>query len=236
MVLSNAEKQRAWRERHIWKRRTAHRIVNLLIRKQRTDKHVEQIADLLTELLNRHDVRVLRRRLKLHADPTDKDRKENAAYWHAQELLVRDAWLREHPGRTKAEYNRLLGDDVGEVWEWRWAKGRAINEAEQRAWEHDHPGEQFPEHECGRDRLARPQHRGARGLRPCCQPVDGACLYPDGARSLGGRCDRRTPLRGGWTHRRQLFAQFVVERGVNQSLGATSADAHGAQRHRGGGA
>jgi len=41
MVLSNAEKQRAWRERHIWKRRTAHRIVNLLIRKQRTDKHVE---------------------------------------------------------------------------------------------------------------------------------------------------------------------------------------------------
>src|SRR5215510_1914003 len=129
MVLSNAEKQRAWRERHIWKRRTAHRIVNLLIRKQRTDKHVEQIADLLTELLNRHDVRVLRRRLKLHADPTDKDRKENAAYWHAQELLVRDAWLREHPGRTKAEYNRLLGDDVGEVWEWRWAKGRAINES-----------------------------------------------------------------------------------------------------------
>jgi len=87
--------------------------------------------------------------------------------------------------------------------------------------------------------LARPQHRGARGLRSCCQPVDGACLYPDGARSLGGRCDRRTPLRGGWTHRRQLFAQFGVERGVrsrNRSLGATSADAHGAQRHRGGGA
>ena len=61
---------------------------------------------------------------------------------------VRDWWLREHPGRTRAEYNRLLRDD-SEVWEWRRAKGRAIIEAERKAWERDHPGEQWQEHQCG---------------------------------------------------------------------------------------
>src|SRR5262249_47028488 len=59
------------------------------------------------------------------------------------------AWLREHPGRTRVEYNRLLRDDDSEVWEWRQAKGRAINEVERQAWERDLPGEGFPKHEGG---------------------------------------------------------------------------------------
>jgi len=38
MVLSNAEKQARWRERHIARRRDAQRIVNLLVRKHLTDE------------------------------------------------------------------------------------------------------------------------------------------------------------------------------------------------------
>jgi hypothetical protein len=56
--------------------------------------------------------------------------------------------------------------------------------------------------------------RSARGLRSRRQPVDGARLCPDGARPLGGHRDGRTPLRCGRPHRRQLFAEFGVERGV----------------------
>ena len=38
MALTNAEKQRAWRERHIIKRRDAQRVANLLMRVRVTDK------------------------------------------------------------------------------------------------------------------------------------------------------------------------------------------------------
>jgi hypothetical protein len=63
MALTNAEKQARWRERHIVKRRSAQRIVNLLVRRQLTDVHIEELAGLLYGLLSREDVRLLRRHL-----------------------------------------------------------------------------------------------------------------------------------------------------------------------------
>jgi hypothetical protein len=153
MVLSNAEKQARWREKHIERRHRAQRIVNLLVRKTLTDEHVEQVANLLGGFFSRHGVRVLRRRLKALADPSAKDREEakkrNADYWRENERQWQAMWLREHPGRTRSEYNRLLNDDRGEVWKWRRAKGTASLAAKRRDWERDHPGEEWQEHMCG---------------------------------------------------------------------------------------
>jgi hypothetical protein len=140
MALSNAEKQARWRERHIDKRRRAQRMVNLLMRKQLTDEHVAAVAGLLAGFFNQTGIRTLRRELQRRADPE--------AYWRQSQKVFRSAWLAAHPGRTGAEYDRLLRDQNSEVWEWRRAQGRAANEAEQKAWERDHPGEQYPEHEC----------------------------------------------------------------------------------------
>jgi hypothetical protein len=106
------------------------------------DEHVEQVAGLLKTLLSKSGVRVLRRALK---EPTPKDMD---AFMRESERRFRQLWLREHPGRTAAEYNRLLQNNDSEVWEWRRAKGRAADEAEARAWERDHPGQDYPEHEC----------------------------------------------------------------------------------------
>jgi hypothetical protein len=85
-------------------------------------------------------------KLRALAEPSQQD---NAAYWREQEERWRVSWLSEHPGRTRAEYNRLLRDHDSELWEWRRAKGRAANDAERLAWERDHPGQKYPEHECG---------------------------------------------------------------------------------------
>jgi hypothetical protein len=63
MALTNAEKQARWRERHIVKRRNVQRIVNLLVRRQLTDAHIEELAGLLYGLLSREGVRILRRHL-----------------------------------------------------------------------------------------------------------------------------------------------------------------------------
>src|SRR5262245_37990763 len=149
MALSNAEKQARWREKHIAKRRDAQRIVNLLVRKQLTDDHVKQIAALLDLLLNNRElIRSLRRELRRLSETGDQEA-HNAAFWDEQEKLWRALWLREHPGRTAAEYRRLLHDDDGEVWQWRRAKGHALIEAERRDWERDHPGQPWQEHQCG---------------------------------------------------------------------------------------
>jgi hypothetical protein len=157
MVLTNAEKQARWRERHIGKRREAQRIVNLLVRKTLTDQHVNQVASLLSALLGRRRVSVLRRALK-PSPPKEMD-----AIHRGNAKLFRDQWLREHPGRTVTEYNRLLGNHDSEVWDWRRAKGRAAIEAEARAFERDHPGQEYPEHQCGlNDREATDLERWRR--------------------------------------------------------------------------
>ena len=67
---------------------------------------------------------------------------ENAAYWREQEKRWRDLWLRDHPGKTVKDYQRLSGDVL---WDWRPAKGEASLAAERRAWERDHPGEEWQE-------------------------------------------------------------------------------------------
>jgi hypothetical protein len=137
MVLTNAEKQARWRERHIRKRREAQLIVNLLVRKRLTDADIGEIAGLLSGFFNRYGVTVLRRALKPLTP------KQMAAHNREHAKRLRDQWLREHPGRTVTEYNRLLGNYDSEVGDW-----LAI-EAEKQAFERDHPGQVYPEHQCG---------------------------------------------------------------------------------------
>jgi hypothetical protein len=118
MVLTNAEKQARWRERHISKRRAAQRIVNLLVLKHLTDDQVDDVADLLFTFLNRQGVRALRQRLRE---------------------------LTEMPPKKIAAHNRrMLGDDFSDEAGKRRKAGR--NKAEKLAWERDHPGQHFPEH------------------------------------------------------------------------------------------
>jgi hypothetical protein len=157
MPLSNAEKQARWRERHIGKRRAAQRIVNLLVRQDLTEKHVEEIASVLRQLLNQRGRQTLRRSLK------ERTTEEMDAINAADAKWFEDEWLRSHPGRTAAEYRRLLKDYDGEVWEWRRSLGRASNAAERQAWERDHPGEKLPEHLCSlNDREASDYERWKR--------------------------------------------------------------------------
>jgi hypothetical protein len=112
MVLSNSEKQARWRERHIAKRRNAQRIVSLLLRRDLTDEHIEQVANLLNSFLNPEGVRILRRRLR----EITEFRPDNPP-----------------PRRWSAE-------DIATL---------ELLPTEREAWERDHPGEEYPEHECG---------------------------------------------------------------------------------------
>jgi hypothetical protein len=142
MPLSSAEKQARWRERHIMQRRNAQRVANLLVRQNRPEGHVEELAGLMRMFLNREDIRGLRRALK----PITNE--ENDARLREDERVWCTLWLQEHPGRTAREYDRLVGNAESEVWDWRRAKGYAGVEAERRAWERDHPGQEWPEHMC----------------------------------------------------------------------------------------
>ena len=158
MTLNNREKQQRWRERHIARRRTAQRIAGLLVRQTWSDEHFGELGSLLQSLMNRTEIAALRRALR------PKTNAEMTAINHANEVAVRDLWLREHPGRTAKEYERLIDSEVRE---WRRAKGKAGIESEQQAWEADHPGKKYPEHECSlTDReytdLARWRHKYAR--------------------------------------------------------------------------
>jgi hypothetical protein len=55
-------------------------------------------------------------------------------------------WLREYPGMTAKDYRRLLDTEVRE---WRGTKNAARIAAERQDWQREHPGEVYPEHECG---------------------------------------------------------------------------------------
>jgi hypothetical protein len=100
----------------------------------------------LNTFLNRHGVRVLRRQLKALSEPSEQDKKQNAAHWRDAVKHERDVWLREHPGKTAKDYRRLSDDDLIE---WRKAKVEVYFAAEQRAWERDHPGREMPVENCG---------------------------------------------------------------------------------------
>jgi hypothetical protein len=101
MALTNAERQARWRERHIMKRRDAQRIVNLLMRKHRTDDHIGEIAVLLSLFLNRQGGRTLRRRLRQltesrFPDPPPPRRASRIAEIAALED-EKEAFERDHP-------------------------------------------------------------------------------------------------------------------------------------------
>jgi hypothetical protein len=138
MALSNAERQARWREKHIRRRRAAQRVANLLVQRR---VNIRDVGGLLRFLLGtQKNLDLLRRELK-RTTPKEIDahQREQADGW-------RDLWLRERPGRTVREYKRLTQEGLSE---WRIAMGQAANAAEQADWERDHPGEEFPEHECG---------------------------------------------------------------------------------------
>jgi hypothetical protein len=108
MALTNTERQARWRERHIRERRLAQRLVNLLVRQHTDEKHIEEIAIILNQLLNRWGGRTLRRKL---VDLT----KAKPPEWGKRNLAL-------------------------EV---------ELHATEREAWKHDHPGVEYPEHECG---------------------------------------------------------------------------------------
>jgi hypothetical protein len=131
------------------------RIASILLRRTWREEHLETLGGLLQGMMNREAVRLLRRALRPRTD------EEMKVIHRRREAEWRDWWLREHPGRTRAEYDRGLGDDASEVWEWRRTKGQAANRAEAEAWE---------EHLCGlTDReytdYARWQRQRQRRLR-----------------------------------------------------------------------
>lgn len=78
------------------------------------------------------------------AGTTPKEMEILLAAWGIKSKLQ---WLREHPGKTRRDYNRGLRDN-GEVWKWRRAKAEAADKAEQKEWLRDHPGRPLVLH-CG---------------------------------------------------------------------------------------
>jgi hypothetical protein len=119
-------------------------IASILLRQRWDDEHFDQLGSLLQGMMNREAIRHLRRALKPRTDEDmQADNREQERRWQA-------LWLREHPGRTRADYARSLRDGGnGEVWRWRDAKVEAAMKAEREAWERDHPGQEYPEHPCG---------------------------------------------------------------------------------------
>ena len=140
MALSNREKQQQWRERHIGKRRTVQRIAGLLLRQSWSDEHFAELGGLLTSLMGRAAIVALRRALK------PLTLAESMAIQQEREAAWRDIWLREHPGRTKADYRRF--DNTAEADAWRAKMGEANLAAERADWERDHPGREWVEHAC----------------------------------------------------------------------------------------
>jgi hypothetical protein len=81
-------------------------------------------------------------------EPSHPTPKEMAVLNEANAINFKLHWLREHPGKTRRDYNAGLKDQTSEVWQWRRAMGHAAVEAEEAAWLADHPGRPLPEHRC----------------------------------------------------------------------------------------
>jgi len=65
----------------------------------------------------------------------------HAEWWRYQ----RYRWLSGHPGRSARDFDRQGPDVV----DWLHSKGAADRARERRAWQRSHPGQRYPEHECG---------------------------------------------------------------------------------------
>jgi len=107
MVLTNAQRQARWRERHIRKRRAAQRVVHLLLRKYRTDVHIDEIAGLLHAFFNRDDAHKLRRRLRELTDSRARIARHSTIAALQDE---KQAFERDHPGKRYPKHKCGLTD------------------------------------------------------------------------------------------------------------------------------
>ena len=104
MTLTNAEKQARWREKHIQRRREADRVATLLVRTKWPSGHVEEIAASLRPFFTTAGIAALRRALKPPKPPNGEEMKTKTAEHFRQ---WRTLWLKEHPGKTAADFKRL---------------------------------------------------------------------------------------------------------------------------------
>src|SRR5215471_11332288 len=104
MALTNAEKQRRWRQHHAERRRAVARIASMLTRRSHSEGHVEEIAIGLRAILNKDAIAALRRALRPFRPPT---KKETEARWREESSARRELWLAEHPDRTADEFEHL---------------------------------------------------------------------------------------------------------------------------------
>src|SRR6476660_8942824 len=136
MAFTNAEKQARWRER-------LHKQAQVL------DGTPTKIADAILCALGagrtRAVIRALEKRLRNRPLAKAADFRSES-YVRENERLFREAW--EAEGRSLADYHAGMKDNSSEVWDWRRAKGKALVEAERKAWLRDHPDNPLPEHLC----------------------------------------------------------------------------------------
>jgi hypothetical protein len=93
----------------------------------------------------------LKQRIKQHAEqaatrPTPTNAEMDVLI---QAALIKEKlqWLREHPGKTRRDFNKAMRN--GEIVERRKAKAKAEIAAENAAWLRDYPSRPLPEHLCG---------------------------------------------------------------------------------------
>jgi hypothetical protein len=92
-------------------------------------------------------LRSIARKLNAHLARDRKltrNEKRNAAVFRADKRSRRDQWL--GCGRSAKEFAQLWDS---EEMAWRRTIGEGWSRAEKLAWERDHPGQEWPEHECG---------------------------------------------------------------------------------------
>jgi hypothetical protein len=132
----NRQAQARYRESHAIDLATARKLMAILTRQSGRADDMQQLADLLRQRYREASLRQLR----VELGPKRQQAAQKEAVRREREL-----WMREHPGRTSKDYNKLTTD---ELVAWRKAKAAADRVAEQQAWAHDHPGEPWPEYLC----------------------------------------------------------------------------------------
>jgi hypothetical protein len=142
MVLTNAQKQRRYRERHADARRRVARIANHLMRRSHSegrpseakvgwndvtfDRYFFVLARMLSDALKTdRAIRQLRWALAICLDHRRNDRRS--------ERVKRKLWLRTHPGMTSKEFRRLRNIEVAQWLEAERARRAADREAREAA-------------------------------------------------------------------------------------------------------
>jgi hypothetical protein len=129
---------------------------------------------------------------KPNGSSTPQQTPSNEERWEAiaaeMERQWQELWLKENPDKTARDYRRLPAD---KLLRWRAAKGKAENAAEAAEWERDHPGQKFPEHECG---LTEQEHTDLERWR---RNRDAAMLAANGSSSPPKTTGKAQPTKGG---------------------------------------